>query len=111
MALRLRNLMIDLSGTLPMVTHDLKVAAEQAEMRKTHWRARRPRWQPARGDRPALSPLERSERQRRNRNIARRVAAGEAIADLAREFSVQPKTIVRWARRGGLITATGQEET
>jgi hypothetical protein len=70
MALRLRDLMIGLSGTLPGVAHDLKVAAQQAEMRQMRWRAKRPRWQPARGDKPPLTPLERSERRRQPREIA-----------------------------------------
>lgn len=42
MALRLRDAMIALSGTLPGVAHDLKVAAQEAEMRQMRWRARRP---------------------------------------------------------------------
>jgi len=98
-ARRLRDLMIVLSGTLPGVAYDLKVAAQQAEMRQMQWRAWRPRRQPARGDKPRPSPLERSERRRQQREIARRVAAGEPIAALAEEYGAQPQTIVRWARR------------
>jgi len=52
-----------------------------------------------------------SERRRQQREIARRVAAGEPIAGLAEEYGVQPSTIERWARRdsrkGGVSTAWG----
>ena len=63
MALRLRDLMIALSGMLPGVAHDLKVAAQQAEIRRMQWRARGPRWQPAGGGKPPLTPLERKRAQ------------------------------------------------
>jgi DNA-binding transcriptional regulator YdaS (Cro superfamily) len=63
-ALRLRNLMIDLCGTLPVVIQDLRRAEQEADFRRLRWRAKRPRWQPARGDKPPLTPLERSERRR-----------------------------------------------
>jgi len=46
-AWRLRDAMIALSGTLPSVCYDLKLAAREAELRQMRWRARRPRWQPA----------------------------------------------------------------
>jgi hypothetical protein len=72
-AWRLRDAMIARSGTLSGVAHDLKVAAQQAEMRQMRWRAGRPRWQPARGDKPRPSALERSERRRQQRGIARPV--------------------------------------
>ena len=64
------------------------------------WRAQRPRWQPARRDKPRLSRLERSERRWRDREIARRVAAGEPIEALAEEYGALPRTVERWARRG-----------
>jgi hypothetical protein len=76
------------------------------ETRLSRWRAQRPRWQPARGDKPRLSPLERSEHRWRDREIARRVAAGEPIAELAEEYGALPRTIERWARRGSQQSAT-----
>ena len=99
-ALRLRDLVIFVNGELPGVAYNLKEAAQQAESRRMQWRARRARWQPARGDKPKLSPLERSERRRRDREIADRVAAGEPIAALAAEYRAQPCAVARWAYRG-----------
>jgi hypothetical protein len=85
-AWRLRELIAGLAGTLPGVAYNLKVAAQQAEARLMQWRARRPRFQPLRGDKPKLSPFERSERRWRDREVADRVAAGEPIAALAEEW-------------------------
>lgn len=99
-AQRLRELIISINGTLPGVAYNLKVAAQRAEQRQMQWRARRPRFPPARGDKPKLSPLERSEREWRYRVVAQAVADGEPIAALAEEFGVSPATIERWARRG-----------
>jgi hypothetical protein len=99
-ALRLRDLIISVNSALPGIAYNLKVAAQHAETRLMQWRARRPRWQPARGDKSRLSPLERSERRWRDREIARRVAAGESIAALAAEYGALPRTVERWARRG-----------
>jgi transcriptional regulator with XRE-family HTH domain len=99
-ALRLRDLIIALSGTLPTISHDLKTAAEQARLRELHYRAQRQRWAAARGDKPRLTPWERHERHLRNRAIFNRLAAGEALTTLAEEYGTQPKTIERWARRG-----------
>jgi len=98
-ARRLRELISAVNGALPEIAYNLKVAAQEAEMRQMRWRARRPRWQPARGDKPRPSPLEMSERRRQQREIGRRVAAGEPIAALAEEYGAQPATIARWARR------------
>jgi hypothetical protein len=106
-AWRLRELIIAVNGTLPGVAYNLKVAAQHAEARLMQWRAQRPRWQPARGDKPRLSPLERSERLWRDREIARRVAAGESIAALAEEYSALPRTVERWARRGNRQATAG----
>jgi DNA-binding transcriptional regulator YdaS (Cro superfamily) len=100
-AWRLRELIAGLASTLPEVACNLKFAAQQAEARLMQWRAHRPRWQPARGDKPRLSRLERSERRWRHREIAQRVAAGESIAALAEEYGALPRTVERWARRGG----------
>ena len=108
-ARRLRDAMIALNGTLPGVAYDLKVAAQEAEMRQMRWRARRPRWQPARGDKPRPSPLEMSERKRQQREIVRRVAAGETVGALAEEYGAQPRTIARWARRGSRKGGGGPE--
>ena len=47
-----------------------------------------------------VTPLERSERRWRDRQIARRVEACETIAELAKEYGVLPRTVERWARRG-----------
>jgi hypothetical protein len=99
-AQRLRELIISVNSALPGIAYNLKIAAQQAETRRMQWRARRPRWQPARGDKPRLAPLERSERRYRQREIARRVAAGETIGELAQHYGVQQRTIERWARRG-----------
>jgi hypothetical protein len=99
-AKRLRDLIIAVNSALPGIAYNLKVAAQQAEVRKGKWRARRPRFQPPRGDKPKLSPLERSERRWRDREVADRVAAGDPIATLAAEYGAQPRTIMRWARRG-----------
>jgi hypothetical protein len=96
----LRELIIYVKGMLPGVAYNLKLAAQQADARLMLWRARRPRWQPARGDKPRLSSLERSERRWRDREIARRVVAGETIAELAEEYGALPRTVERWARRG-----------
>jgi hypothetical protein len=57
-AQRLRDLIISINGTLPRIAYNLKVAAQHAEVRQMKWRARRPRFPPARGDRPKLSPLD-----------------------------------------------------
>ena len=108
-AWRLRDAMIALSGTLPSVAYELKLAAQEAEMRQMRWRARRPRWQPARGDKPRPSPLELSERRRQQREIASRVAAGEPILALAEEYGAQPQTVVRWARRSSRKGGGGSE--
>jgi hypothetical protein len=43
MALCVRDPMILLSGTLPGVAHDLKIAAQQPKIRRMQWRARRPK--------------------------------------------------------------------
>jgi hypothetical protein len=99
-ALCLRELIIPINGALPGVAYNLKIAAQQAEFRRSQWRARRPRFQPPRGDKPKLSPLERSKRRSRDREVANRVAAGEPIAALADEYGAQPGTIMRWASRG-----------
>lgn len=99
-ALRLRKLVISVNSALPGIAYQLKVAAQRAEDRRARWRAKRPRWQPARGDKPRLSPLERSERRYRDWRVARRVAAGEPITALAKEYGVQSSTIEHWARRG-----------
>jgi hypothetical protein len=72
-AWRLRQLITDVNGMLPGIAYNLKVAAQHAETRLMRWRARRPRWQPARRDKPRLSSLERSERSWRDREFARRV--------------------------------------
>lgn len=77
----------------------MKLAAQEGEVRLMQWRARRP---PPAGGKPKLTPLERSERNYRNREIARRVAASEELSALAEEFGVEVRTIERWARRGGL---------
>jgi hypothetical protein len=98
-ALRLRDLIISVNSVLPGIAYNLKVAAQHAEVRRMQWRAQRRRWQPARGDKPRLTPLERSERRWRDREIARRVAAGEPIGKLADEYRALPRTIERWARR------------
>jgi hypothetical protein len=99
-ARRLRDLIISVNSTLPGIAYNLKVAAQHAEGRLMQWHAKRLRWQPARGDRPRLSPLERSERRWRDREIARRVAEGESITTLAEEYDALPRTVERWARRG-----------
>jgi hypothetical protein len=99
-AWRLRELIAELAGTLPGVAFNLKLAAQQAEARLMQWRARRPRWQPPRGDKPKLSPAERSSRRWRDRELADRVAAGEPIGALAEEYDAQQRTVERWARRG-----------
>jgi hypothetical protein len=99
-AWRLRELIISVKSELPGVAYNLKIAAQHAEVRVMQWRARRPRWQLATGDKPRLSPLERSERRWRDREIARRVAAGERITELAEEYGALPRTVERWARRG-----------
>jgi hypothetical protein len=104
-AQRLRDLIISLNSMLPGIAYNLKVAAQHAEVRRMQWRAQRPRWQPARRDKPRLSPLERSERRWRDQEIARRVAAGEPIGELAVEYGALPRTIERWARRGGRHSA------
>ena len=97
----LRELIAELAGTLPVVAYNLKVAAQQAEARLMQWRAQRPRWQPARDDKPRLPPLERSERRHREREIAQRIAAGETVGELAQEYGALPHTVERWTRRGG----------
>jgi DNA-binding NarL/FixJ family response regulator len=51
-------------------------------------------------DKPRLSPLERSERRYREREVASRIAEGEAVAALALEYGVIERTVERWARRG-----------
>ena len=99
-AQRLRELIISINGTLPGIAYNLKVAAQHAEVRQMEWRARRPQFPPARGGAPKLSPLERSERRGRYREVAQAVADGEPIAALAEEFGVSPATIERWARHG-----------
>jgi hypothetical protein len=99
-ALRLRELITAVNSELPGIAYKLKTAAQQADERLSRWRAQRPRWQAARGDKPRLSTLERSERRSRDREIARRVAAGDAIAALAQEYGASPRTAARWARRG-----------
>jgi hypothetical protein len=98
-AQRLRELITRVNSELPGIAYNLKVAAHQAEERIARWRAQRPRWHPARGDKPRLSPLERSEKRYREREIARRVAAGETIPALAEEYGAQPRTVERWVRR------------
>ena len=108
-AWRLRDAIIALSGTLPGVAQDLKITAQQAELRLMQWRAMRSQWQPARGDKPRPSPLELSERRRRRREIVRRFAAGEPVAALAEEYGTQPQTIVRWARRENRRRGAGPE--
>jgi hypothetical protein len=105
-AWRLRELVIAVKDALPGVAYNLKEAAHQAEVRLSRWRAQRLRWQPARGDKPRLSPLERSERRWRDLDIARRIAAGEVVADLAQEYHALPRTIERWARRGSRQSAS-----
>jgi hypothetical protein len=99
-AWRLHELIKALTGSLPNVAFILKIAAQQGEGRLMRWRAQRPRWQPARGDKPRLSAFERSEHRWRDREIARRVAGGESVKVLAREYDVLPRTIERWARHG-----------
>jgi DNA-binding NarL/FixJ family response regulator len=99
-AWRLHELIKTLTGTLPGVAFNLKIAAQEGEARLMRWRAQRPRWQPARGDKPRLSAFERSEHRWRDREIARRLACGESVKVLAREYEVLPRTIERWARRG-----------
>jgi hypothetical protein len=99
-AQRLRDVIISVNSALPGIAYNLKVAAQHAETRLMQWRARRPRWQPARRDKPRLSPLERSERRRRDREIARRLAAGETVAEVAVEYGALLSTVERWARRG-----------
>jgi hypothetical protein len=105
-AQRLRDLIISVNSMLPGIAYNLKIAAQQAEVRRMQWRAQRPQWLPARGDKPRLSPLERSERRWRDLEIARRVTAGEPIVALADEYAVLPRTIERWARRGSRQSAT-----
>jgi hypothetical protein len=107
-AQRLRDLIISVNSTLPGIAYNLKVAAQQAETRLMQWRARRPRWQPARGDKPRRSPLERSERRHRDRKVASRIAEGEAVAALALEYGVIEHTVERWARRGR-VSAISEE--
>jgi hypothetical protein len=99
-ALRLPELITAVNSELPRIAYGLKIAAQQAEDRLSRWRAQRPRWQPARGDKPRLSSLERSERRWRDREVARRVGTGEPIAALAEEHGAQPQTVERWAGRG-----------
>jgi hypothetical protein len=99
-ALRLRELITSVNSELPGVAYNLKIAAQQAEERLSRWRARRPRWEPARGDKPRLTSFERSERRWRDQEIARRVASGEPIAALAEAYGASPRTIECWARRG-----------
>jgi hypothetical protein len=106
-ALRLRELITAVNSELPGIAYKLKIAAQQAEERLARWRAQRPHWQPARGDKPRLSPLERSERNRRDREIARRVAAGETVAALAEAHGASPRAIERWARRGSRVGSAG----
>jgi DNA-binding NarL/FixJ family response regulator len=100
-AQRLRDLIISVNSALPGIAYNLKVAAQHAETRLMQWRARRPRWQPARRDKPRLSPLERSERIWRDREIARRVADGETLGELAEEFGTSPRTVARRGSRQG----------
>jgi hypothetical protein len=109
-ALRLRELITAVNSELPAIAYKLKIAAQHAETRLMQWRARRPRWQPPRGDKPRLSPLERSERRSRDREIARRVAAGELIAALAEEYGALPRTVERWAHRGGRRSKTRETQ-
>ena len=99
-AQRLRELIIRVNSDLPDVAYKLKIAAQHADARLARWRAGRPRWQPARGDKPRLSPLERIERRYRDREIARRVAGGETIVALAEEYGAQTRTVEKWGRRG-----------
>jgi hypothetical protein len=106
-AQRLRDLIISVNSTLPGIAYNLKVAAQHAEVRRMQWRAQRPRWQPARLDKPRLSPLERSERRWRDREIARRIAAGETVTELAKEYDALPRTVERWARRGSRQPTAG----
>jgi len=84
-AWRLRELISAVNGALTEMAHNLKVAEQEVEMQHMRWRAKRPRWQPARGDKPRLSPLERSERRRQKREIARRVAADGIARDATAE--------------------------
>jgi DNA-binding NarL/FixJ family response regulator len=106
-ALRLRELITTVNSTLPGIAYNLKMAAQQAEQRRARWRAQRPRWLPARNDKPRLSPLERGERNWRDREIARRLAAGEGVAELADEYGASPRTIERWSRRGRIGNPRG----
>jgi hypothetical protein len=99
-ALRLRDLIISINGTLPGIAYNLKMTAQHAEQRRMQWRARRPRFPPARDDKPKQSPLERSERRWRYRKVMRAVADGEPIGALAEQHRASPRTIERWARRG-----------
>jgi len=71
-------------------------------MRQMQGRARRPRWHPGRGDKPPLTPLERSERLRRSREIADRLPAGETLAVLAEEYRASPQTIMIAVSREGV---------